>query len=177
MGRMRRLALALALAIGVAGIAADTVLAHGPGAEGGVGQGGGRGRIGLHLMGGEGDSPVAVLAELTGLSVEDIHAAQLEGKSLADIAEENGIAVDDLVAALVEQRTARIDELLADGRITEEQATAMKEQTASRVEAIVTRTEPGPGFGAHRGPGRGPRGDGAAGAEAGCGCGSCGPSS
>jgi hypothetical protein len=151
---MRRPVVALALALGVAGIAAGVVLAHGPGPAGAPDPG--HGATGFQRLGGAGASPVGVLAELTGLSNEEIHAARLDGQSLAEIAEENGVSQATLVEALVEQRMARIDELLEAGRISEDQAATLRDRVPEQVEAMVTATGSDPGM---RGLGGGaPRG-------------------
>ena len=93
-------------------------------------------------------SPIVVLSELSGLSVEDVRASRADGTSLADIGEANGVTKDAYVAELVSRATAAIDAMVEAGRLSEERAQAMKDGLADRVESIVTNTdEPGRGKG------------------------------
>ena len=104
-------------------------------------------------------SPVVVLSELSGLSVEEIRESRVEGTSLADIAEANGVTKDDYVDELVSRATAAIDAAVEAGRLSDERAQTMKDGLADRVESIVTNTdEPGRGHGWGRGFGHGGRG-------------------
>ena len=104
-------------------------------------------------------SPVVVLSELSGLSVEEIRERRVAGTSLADIAEANGVSKDEYVAELVSRATASIDAMVEAGRLSEERAATMKDGLADRVESIVTNTdEPGRGHGWGRGFGHGKSG-------------------
>lgn len=104
-------------------------------------------------------SPVVVLSELSGLSVEEIRESRVEGTSLADIGEANGVAKDDYVNELVTRATAAIDAAVEAGRLSEERAQTMKDGLADRVESIVTNTdEPRRGHGWGRGFGHGKAG-------------------
>jgi len=124
MSRWRKLALAVAGAAIVSVVAVGFALAHG---------GGDRERSRV--------SPVGVLSEMTGVSVEDIRSARESGDSLAHIAEANGVTEDDYVAELVNRATAAIDAAVETGRLSEERAQAMKDGLADRVESIVTNTD------------------------------------
>ncbi len=121
MGRWKKLALAAASAAIVSAVAAGIVLAHGGGGFGGS-------RI----------SPVDILSDMAGVSVEDIATARQSGDSLADIAEANGVTTDDYVAAVVEAATTAIDSAVADGKLSEERATTIKEGLTDTVTAMVT---------------------------------------
>ncbi len=104
-------------------------------------------------------SPVVVLSELSGLSVEEIRESRVEGTSLADIAEANSVTKDDYVDELVTRATAAIDAAVEAGRLSDERAQTMKDGLADRVESIVTNAdEPGRGHGWGRGFGHGGRG-------------------
>ena len=103
-------------------------------------------------------SPVVVLSELSGLSVEEIRESRVEGTSLADIGEANGVTKDAYVAELVSRATAAIDAMVEAGRLSEERATTMKDGLAVRIETFVTSTdEPRRGHGWGRGFGHGGR--------------------
>lgn len=93
---------------------------HGPEMEGfdhGPGMGG------WHAFGGF-DDPLdpSSLAELVGVTVEELDAAMREGTTLAELAESNGVSKEALVERLVAQAEERLAEDVADGRLTQEQA-------------------------------------------------------
>ena len=165
MRRSRKFGLALVMALTVAALAVGVVLARGLG--GGVG--------GIHAGTA---SPVQILSDLSGVLVDDLHAARLEGNSLLDIAEANGVAGDDLTAAVVVARTAAVDALVADGTITAEQADLMNARMTERLEVMLARTAVGPSARGHaeRGAGGGAFGrHGGTGSHAGAVRGECDP--
>ena len=75
-------------------------------------------------------------ASYLGMSEEDLREA-LEDQTLAEIAKEKGKSVDGLVKAIVAAQEERIDQAVADGRITKAQATELKARLSDRVEALV----------------------------------------
>ncbi len=98
-------------------------------------------------------------AAYLGMSEADLREA-LEDKTLVEIAKETGKSVDGLVKALVAAEEKKIDEAVADGRITKAQASEIKSRLAERTEALVNG-ELRHGHGLHRGFWRGsgfPRG-------------------
>ena len=121
MGRWKKLALAAAGAVLVSVVAASLALAHGGGKFGGA-------RI----------SPVEILSDLTGVSVEDIRSARQNGDSLADIAAANDVSTDDYVAAVVDAATTAIDDAVASGKLSEDRAAEIKEGLTDKVTAMVT---------------------------------------
>lgn len=60
--------------------------------------------------------------ELLDMTDEEIYSARTEGFTLAEIAESQGVSEEDLLQALTEESTAAIEEALADGSITADQA-------------------------------------------------------
>jgi polyhydroxyalkanoate synthesis regulator phasin len=86
---------------------------------------------------------------------------RLADETLAEIAKEEGKSVDGLVRALTTAAAKRIDEAVAAGRLTAEQATALKAELDDRIEALVNGEHRGhggafdPRFG-HHGMPRGP---------------------
>jgi len=84
-------------------------------------------------------------AEYLGLSAAELRE-RLEEATLAEIAKDRGKSVDGLTKALVTAAETRIDEAVAAGRLSKEQAAELKAALPDRVEAFVT--------GGHRGPGR-----------------------
>ena len=85
-------------------------------------------------------------AEYLGLTPTELRE-RLEDATLAEIAKDRGKSVDGLTSALVAAAESRIDEAVAAGRLTQEQAAELKAALPDRVEALVA--------GEHRGPGRG----------------------
>ena len=89
-------------------------------------------------------------ADALGMSVEELEAAREEGTKLDELAEEAGVEVDAVKEAVEAARAEAIEDALADGTITEEQAEFLLEHGG--------RGDCGPG-GKGRG-GRGGRGPG-----------------
>ena len=85
------------------------------------------------------------------MSEADLREA-LDGQTLADIAKKKGKSVSGLVKALVAAEEKKIDEAVADGRITKAQASELKSKLTERMQALVNGElgehgeRPGPGF-------------------------------
>ncbi|HEV8670488.1 MAG TPA: hypothetical protein VGS01_07095 [Candidatus Limnocylindria bacterium] len=78
-----------------------------------------------------------------GLSQADLTKAMREGKSLGEIANATpGKSRDGLVAQLTAAANARIDKATTEGKVTADQATALKAQVGSAVTALVDRKGP-----------------------------------
>jgi hypothetical protein len=81
-----------------------------------------------------------VAADTLGLTPEELRdALATEGSTLADVAEEQGVGTDTLVDALVAAAEDRIDEAVANGRLSEEEADELKEAVPERVAAAIER--------------------------------------
>lgn len=106
---------------------------------------------------------LSVAAETLGLSEDDLRTAlEAEGASLASVAGAQGVAVEDLVAALVAAGQERLDEAVAEGRLTREQADERAAEMQTWVADMVESTDfgdRGPHGGWGRGWGGGPDGD------------------
>lgn len=96
-----------------------------------------------------GPGHLETVAEVLGMEVDDLKTALQEGQTIAEVAGENVGAVTD---ALVAEANERIDQAVADGRLTADEAAEKKADVAEKVEAKVNG---GVGFG---GRGFGPRG-------------------
>ncbi|MFA4885342.1 MAG: hypothetical protein WC601_06160 [Desulfotomaculaceae bacterium] len=137
-------AVAVALLGGVllVGIPTAKASAVGNQSNGQAGQGN-RGGYGLHMgrnMGGMGTN----MAEFLGISQEDLSAARQAGQSLVQIAAEKGISEQQLLDYMLAQRVAQFDQLVADGKITQEQADQHKQFMTERVQENLNRTTVGP---------------------------------
>lgn len=114
---------------------------HGMGGHGMGGHGPGRGGHGGAMLRAE------AIAEAAGVTVEELHEARHDGKSLAEIAAAKGISRDTLIERLVALAEKRIDAAVTAERLTAAQATERRAGLEERIGTMVDRT---------RGPGRGP---------------------
>jgi hypothetical protein len=77
-------------------------------------------------------------AEMLGIGVEDLQAKLDSGMTMKEIAEEAGISQEDFRAKIMEQAklkmTERLNQLVAEGEITQEQADKRLEQMQKRIE-------------------------------------------
>jgi len=67
----------------------------------------------------------AILADVLGLTVEELEAELGEGKTLRDLAEELGVDMDEVWDALQEAREAALQQAVEEGTLTQEQADRM----------------------------------------------------
>jgi len=117
---------------------------------------------------------VDILADLTGLSTDEIALQRADGKSVATIAESEGVELDTVVAKALEARKAILAERVADGTLTQDAADAALAQMTDRIEERVTSTEVGAPSWAGNGGGMGAGGGrGAGGGGMGGGAGTC----
>jgi hypothetical protein len=135
-----------------AGIQAGTCPCGGAGLGAGVG---GMRQGGRPEWAGQPDA----VAEFLGLSQDDIHAARLDGQSLAQIAVAQGKTEESLISTILGAKEKILTQLVADGKLTSEQADLMIRNMTDRVKTMVERTEVGPAFG--QGGARGMMGQGA----------------
>lgn len=78
-----------------------------------------------------------LVEEYTGLDQLAIHTARLNGQTLADLITANGQSVDDFIAAAVDQASTNLDTLVEAGRLTSDQADALKALIEDRITAMV----------------------------------------
>jgi hypothetical protein len=79
-------------------------------------------------------------ADYLELTEAQLHNRIANGRSLAEIAEAEGKSTEGLVDALVEAQEAELNEAVDDGRQTESQADAIRENLRERIEFFVDRT-------------------------------------
>jgi hypothetical protein len=104
---------------------------------------------------------LAAAASYLGLKEAELRE-ELQDKTLAEMAKEKGKTVAGLVDQLVAAQTKRINEAVADGKLTEDQAATLKAGLAERMQALVNgelhrlhdehRSRFWPGSGAPRAP-------------------------
>lgn len=104
----------------------------------------------------------ALISSTLGISEADLEAAREEGKTLADLA---GDQKDALIAAISAHMSSKIDQGVADGKLTATQADEMKAKATQRATDIVDGNgRPGRGGpGGMGGPGHGRGGPGSGG--------------
>jgi hypothetical protein len=95
------------------------------------------------------DAMIAAMAEAFGMTPEEIQAAHDAGKTMWDIAEEQGLSADEFQALMIEARTKALEQAVAGGLITQEQADWMLSRMNQQFAAGY-----GPGSGACDGTGR-----------------------
>ena len=64
------------------------------------------------------------------------------GESVADVAAEQGVAIETVEAEVLGDATARIDQAVAEERISEEQGERMKARLEERIESFLTERRP-----------------------------------
>lgn len=110
-----------------------------------------------------------ILADLTGLSVEDIHDRRVEGESVAEIAESEGVETQDVVDGAIAARKSILDAKVADGTIDAATRDEILARMTDRINERVTSDQTG-----RMGGGNGACGMGGGGRGAGAGAGACG---
>jgi hypothetical protein len=86
-----------------------------------------------------------VVADLLGLTHEEVHAQRLEGKSLAEIAAAQGVSEDALVAAIMAAKVDFVQQRVEADILGQEQADLILQQMEQRIYQMVNQTALGPG--------------------------------
>jgi hypothetical protein len=122
----------------------DLVNREGLPERGGPGGGGPRGG-----PGGGGPGRLDAAAAAIGISVDDLRTAVQDGATVAAVAADNDVDVQTVIDALVAAATTHLDGTVADGRLTEAEATQRKADLVERITAMVNGELPagGPGHG------------------------------
>lgn len=92
--------------------------------------------LGPHVI-----SPMKVLMDLTGLTIDEIREMRLEGMSLIEIAEANEIEAEEFENAVLENRREMLKEMVDKGMITEELANARIEMMESMIKERLEDTD------------------------------------
>jgi hypothetical protein len=86
------------------------------------------------------DSIHTKVAELLGITGDELFAFRQDGKTLAAIIEELGGNQQDITAQLVQERNTQIDQARSSGSISQVQAERMKTRSEAVIAAMLTRT-------------------------------------
>ena len=144
--------------VGSYGLGGGRLGGHGLGGGlGPVGGGGdfGSGRFGFRasFLGGG----LGAAASYLGLSASALRTQLANGQTFAQIANARGRTVDGFVAAMVAAQKKLLDAAVANGALTQAQATALQSRFAVRIKDLVNRLHrfrgPGGGPGGQSGPG------------------------
>ncbi len=106
---------------------ADTILAKGLRSFGGRGEHGGMGGFGLNGDGVLQPYIETVVADILGISVEDLQAAKDAGTRLPELLDTAGLTVEDFQTAMEAAVPGIVEQALADGVITQAQADTILE--------------------------------------------------
>ena len=87
------------------------------------------------LWGGNGF--IGQILEKLDLTLSELKEKVLGGEKINDLAEQAGIDLDAIHEDRIQNQLERIDQLLADGKISEEQADRMRERLNSQVEQMI----------------------------------------
>jgi len=82
--------------------------------------------------------------DLLGMTQAEIREARQAGQSLVEIAAEQGVTEDQLVATILAEKKAVLDEKVAAGNMTQNEADQMLIRMEERIREQVNRTEAGP---------------------------------
>jgi hypothetical protein len=82
-------------------------------------------------------------AEISGMTPAEVVTELRAGKSLAQVAESKGKTADEVIAAARAKIKARLDQAVANGRITQEQADQMLQRFDEKAPEVMNNTELG----------------------------------
>ena len=98
------------------------------------------------------------VAETIGIDETALREALSGGQSIAEVAEANGSTADAVIEALVAETNAKLDQAVADEKLTAEEADEIRANAQDRIEAMVNGEFEGRhafGHRGHRGMGSG----------------------
>ena len=72
-------------------------------------------------------------AAAIGIDEADLREALEGGQSIAEVAEANGVAVEDVIDAMVAEKTEHLEEKVAEGDLTQEEADEKLSELESRI--------------------------------------------
>ncbi|KZL89890.1 DUF2680 domain-containing protein [Clostridium magnum] len=79
------------------------------------------------------NSVYSILESKLGYTKTQIDDAAKAGKTAFDLAKEKGMTADQLKSAIIEAKSQKIDQMVTDGKITKDEATAKKTNLATKM--------------------------------------------
>ena len=76
-----------------------------------------------------------------GIEPKDLVAELKAGKSIAEVAAEHCVPLDDVKAQITSDATARLDELVANGKLTQERADTMLQKLTDNLDRILNASK------------------------------------
>jgi uncharacterized protein YidB (DUF937 family) len=89
-------------------------------------------------------------AGVIGISPQDLMTELKDGKSVAEVATAHGVDPQTVIDKLTTDANARIDQAVANGKVTQEKADAAKAKTSERVTKLVNKKFDGSRMGARK---------------------------
>ncbi len=83
------------------------------------------------------------IAEALGLETDELIDRLSDGSSLADIAEELGVEIEEIVNAALADLDEKLQDLIADERLTQEHADGIRAGLAEAIESMINGEMPG----------------------------------
>jgi polyhydroxyalkanoate synthesis regulator phasin len=117
-----------------------------------------------HRGHGRGGGHLETAAEIIGIATDTLMTALRDGETIAAVAEANGVDVESVIDALVAEHQEKLDEAVADGRLSQDEADERAADVNQRVTDMVNGELPergDRGFGRRGFRGPGPTGDAA----------------
>ena len=96
-----------------------------------------RDRVRDHVRDQDGRLPMEAAATVLGMEPEELLSELQEGKTLAQVAEEQVMAVEEFTAALLNEVRGKLDEKVAEGNLTQEQADTIFGRVEENIDDIV----------------------------------------
>lgn len=120
----------------------ETLIANAPdrGGRDGGGRGGHDGP-----RGGRGGHGLDAAATALGLSAGELRTELRDGSTLAEVATEQGVAVQAVIDAMVAELEAHLDEHVANGKLTQEEADAKLAKATEKITDLVNNGRPSRG--------------------------------
>jgi hypothetical protein len=105
----------------------------------------GPGRFGFGF--GKGGGELDAAAKAIGITTDELFSELRKGTSIADVAKSKNVDTAKVIDAMVAAVETRIAEAQKNGRLTQDQADALKKNIKDHITAMVNGTLPKPGFG------------------------------
>ncbi len=124
----------------------ETLMENAPERDGRGGRGGHGGR-GDHdgPRGGRGGHGLEAAATALGLTADELRVELRDGATLADIAADEGVAVQTVIDAMVAELETHLDEHVASGELTQEEADAKLAKATEKITDLVNNGRPARG--------------------------------
>lgn len=81
------------------------------------------------------------VASTLGITTDELRSELASGKTLSQVITEHGKTVDDVVNALVAEAKTKLDQAVADGRLTQEQANQILSTLPDRLKQMIQRNQ------------------------------------